>query len=46
MAEETVTNGDHALSVVELRKVLLSNSTKQRTAELYQLHDKLVRQGR
>ena len=46
MAEETVTNGNHALDVVELRKVLLSNSTKQRTAELHQLHDQLVGQGR
>jgi hypothetical protein len=35
-----------ALDLGELRKVLLSNSTKQRTSELNQLHDKLVSQGR
>jgi hypothetical protein len=47
MAEETTANGDiQALDLGALRKVLLSNSTKHRTSELNQLHDKLVSQGR
>ncbi len=47
MAEETAVNGDaQALDLGALRKVLLSNSTKQRTSELHQLNDKLVGQGR
>jgi hypothetical protein len=47
MAEETIANGDiQALDLGALRKVLLSNSTKQRTSELNQLNDKLVSQGR
>lgn len=47
MAEETPVNGDtQTLDLGELRKVLLSNSTKQRTSELHQLHDKLVSKGR
>jgi hypothetical protein len=47
MAEETPASRDvQALDLGELRKVLLSNSTKQRTSELNQLHEKLVSQGR
>jgi len=47
MAEETTASGDiQALDLGALRKVLLSNSTKHRTSELNQLHDKLVSQGR
>ena len=47
MADETPASRDvQALDLGELRKVLLSNSTKQRTSELNQLHEKLVSQGR
>jgi hypothetical protein len=40
MAEE-MTNGEHAVDSVETKKVLLSNSTKQRTTELLSLLDRL-----
>lgn len=47
MADETPASRDiQAIDLGELRKVLLSNSTKQRTSELNQLNDKLVSQGR
>jgi hypothetical protein len=47
MADQTPAGHDvQALDLAELRKVLLSNSTKQRSSELNQLHDKLVSQGR
>ncbi|OQO11515.1 hypothetical protein B0A48_03242 [Cryoendolithus antarcticus] len=46
MADETTTNGDHALGdVAALRKVLLSNSTKRRSHELQQLKEELVNEG-
>ncbi|KAF2724324.1 ARM repeat-containing protein [Polychaeton citri CBS 116435] len=41
MADE-VQNGDNAINFTEVRRTLLSNSTKRRTAELHTLHDKLV----
>ncbi|KXT18454.1 hypothetical protein AC579_8176 [Pseudocercospora musae] len=43
MAEERpVVNGDHGLDIMwEMRQVLLSNSTKRRTAELHSIKDKL-----
>ncbi|CAK4033172.1 Translational activator gcn1 [Lecanosticta acicola] len=41
MAEQEV-NGDGGLDIWDMRQVLLSNSTKRRTAELHTLHHKLV----
>lgn len=47
MAEETpVVNGDHGLDMWEMRQVLLSNSTKRRTAELHSIKGKLETGGR
>ena len=38
---EVVVNGEHGLDLTQTRKVLLSNSTKQRTSELQDIHDRL-----
>jgi len=47
MVEEAAVNGGHApLDLAELRKTLLSNSTKRRSNELQQLREKLVSEGR
>jgi hypothetical protein len=38
---EVVINGEHGLDLTQTRKVLLSNSTKQRASELHDLHSRL-----
>ncbi|KAK5138011.1 hypothetical protein LTR08_005808 [Meristemomyces frigidus] len=42
---DAVSNGEHALDLVAIRRVLLSNSTKRRIAELEVLHDRILEQG-
>lgn len=43
---ESVVNGEAGMDLNETRKVLLSNSTKRRVAELQTLKDQLVGIGR
>ena len=38
---EAVVNGEHGLDLTQTRKVLLSNSTKRRAAELHDLRERL-----
>lgn len=45
-ADGTASNGDAFLDVWRSRQILLSNSTKRRTAELHHIHEKLVSQGK
>lgn len=44
MAED-LPNGEHSPGVDRQRSVVLSNSTKRRTAELHSLHEKITSQG-
>jgi hypothetical protein len=43
--EEAQTNGDTSLDLLQVRQTLLSNSTKQRVAELSNIHEALKREG-
>jgi hypothetical protein len=44
--EDAQTNGDSSLDLLQVRQTLLSNSTKQRVAELTNIHEALKREGR
>jgi hypothetical protein len=43
--EEAQTNGDTSLDLLQVRQTLLSNSTKQRVAELSNIQEALKREG-
>lgn len=44
MADST-SNGEHVDDLKSLRRILLSNSTKRRTAELHTLHERIESEG-
>lgn len=43
--EDGVTNGEHSLDLSTLRRTLLGNSTKRRSAELHSLRERIHSKG-